>query len=155
MSSMTSPGPEVAGEKRETASTSRQDHEGVDQGFAQQLDVRMALFPRHDVGAVFLQAPLGLLRRKALLEVCSFCNTSSGSLPAASRSSGETWMAGLACAALRDPLGQHRSGQAGHDAPWFPTAQRRHVSPRGDWSTKGDFPSLGGNLQCRCRQWER
>ena len=26
-------------------------------------------------------------------EVCSFCNTSSGSLPAASRSSGETWMA--------------------------------------------------------------
>ena len=81
MSKHDAPGPEVAREKRGGGEHEQQDHEGVDQGFAQQLDVRMALFPRHDVGAVFLQAPLGLRRRKAILRGVQFLQHLFGFTP--------------------------------------------------------------------------
>ncbi len=38
----------------------QQDHERIDQGLAQQLQVRMALLAGHDVGTVFVEAPAGL-----------------------------------------------------------------------------------------------
>ena len=48
------PGPEVAGEKRRSGEHEQQDHERVDQGFAQQANARVALVPRHDIRAVFV-----------------------------------------------------------------------------------------------------
>ena len=81
MRSMTLPARIVAGEEREGGEHEQQDHEGVDQGFAQQVDARMAIFPRHDVGAVLLQTLLGLRSRKAVLRGVQFLQHLFGFAP--------------------------------------------------------------------------
>ena len=91
MSSITMPRSESRRSANETAaSTSSRITSGLTNGLDQQLQVGMPFLAGHDVGAVLLQTPRRFLGERPILEVSSFCKTSSGSLWAASMSCSET-----------------------------------------------------------------
>ena len=87
MSSMTPPARKSPVRNEDGGQHEQQDHERVDQGFAKQLDARMALVPGYYVSPGFLQPLSSFLLRKPTLDVRNFPNTTSTSTPAASRSS--------------------------------------------------------------------
>ena len=60
------------------AGISAEKHERVDQVFGQQLDSTMPLVPRHDVRAVFDQAPRALLLRNAHRRCALHCLSEIG-----------------------------------------------------------------------------
>ena len=81
MSSITLPARKSPVRNEKAASTSSRITRGLIRALPSRLDARMALFLRHDVGAVFLQAPLGLRRRKAILRGVQFLQHLFGFTP--------------------------------------------------------------------------
>ena len=105
----------------EAASTSEQDHERIDQGFAEQLDAGMALRPGRRHSDHILATAARLLPPKGRLSTCAVSPTPLRlPRPAASSSSGETRMAADGWwGPWRIRLGSTGVGKAGIDSPGF------------------------------------